>query len=97
MSELWHLQKFGATAGCTLRLIESCQFAGFEKQVERASAKLEKKAEVFIANSWFGSIRAAKAIKHCTRILMEIRLAMNSLGQSRQTIEIFQSINLKTP
>jgi hypothetical protein len=29
MSELLHSQKFGATHGCTLRLIEGCQFAGF--------------------------------------------------------------------
>jgi hypothetical protein len=63
MRELPHSQKFGATAGCTLRLIEGCQFAGFERQAERARAKLEKKAEVFIADSWFGSVRAAEAIK----------------------------------
>jgi hypothetical protein len=63
MRELPHLQKFGAAAGCTLRLIEGCQFAGFERQAERARAKLEKKAEVFIADSWFGSVRAAEAIK----------------------------------
>ena len=67
MNEMAYSKKLGATTACTLCLIEGAEFAGFQKEADRMKAKVESKAEVFVADSWFGSVKAAEAMKTLRR------------------------------
>ena len=52
----------GATAACSLRLIEGAQFSG-EQMRERLEARKNNKRHVVFADSWFGSVKLAECLK----------------------------------
>ena len=61
MSLLPYHKELGATAACTVRLAEGSTYAG--NNPERHEARANKKAELVIGDSWFGSVRSCEQLK----------------------------------
>ena len=57
----------GATAACTLRLIEGVEYCGLKCQ-ERVDAKKASRRHLVIADSWFGSVKLAETLKLLHRV-----------------------------
>ena len=55
-------KKYGATTGCTLRLTEATQYCGTRSN-ERKMAAQNFKSELFLEDSWFGSVKAVEQQK----------------------------------
>lgn len=52
----------GATAACTLRLIEGAEYCG-QRQKERQLAKKKSRRQLVKGDSWFGSVKLAENLK----------------------------------
>jgi hypothetical protein len=78
----------GGTAGCTLRLIDGSQYCGYKGDVEdRRTAKNTGKRELYVADSWFTSIKSAKGTKEIFGHELFGVVKTNHAGTPKQEIE----------